>query len=78
MFQPETYNSRSQNLETAYHDAAQFCWGTTDAWLEERPVYGPNTVPIVLPRHLVQDIDTEEDWQSAEWKFKAMRVSGGY
>ena len=78
MFQPETYNSRSQDLETAYHDAAQFCWGTTDAWLEERPVYGPNTVPIVLPRHLVQDIDTEEDWHSAEWKFKAIRVSGDY
>ena len=78
MFQPETYNSRSQDLESAYHDAAQFCWGTTDTWLEERPVYGPNTVPIVLPRHLVQDIDTEEDWQSAEWKFKAMRVSGEY
>ena len=78
MFQPETYNSRSQDLETAYHDAAQFCWGTTDAWLEERPVYGPNTVPIVLPRHLVQDIDTEEDWYSAEWKFKAIRVSGDY
>ena len=78
MFQPETYNSRSQDLETAYHDAAQFCWGTTDAWLEERPVYGPNTVPIVLPRHLVQDIDTEEDWHSAEWKFKAIRASGDY
>ena len=78
MFQPETYNSRSQDLETAYHDAAQFCWGTTDAWLEERPVYGPNTVPIVLPRHSVQDIDTEEDWNSAEWKFKAIRVSGDY
>ena len=78
MFQPETYNSRSQDLETAYHDAAQFCWGTTDAWLEERPVYGPNTVPIVLPRHLVQDIDTEEDWYSAEWKFKAIRASGDY
>ena len=78
MFQPETYNSRSQDLDTAYHDAAQFCWGTTDAWLEERPVFGPNTVPIVLPRHLVQDIDTEEDWNSAEWKFKAIRVSGDY
>ena len=40
MFQPDSYNSRSQDLETAYHDAAQFCWGTTDAWLEERPAYG--------------------------------------
>ena len=78
MFQPDSYNSRSQDLETAYHDAAQFCWGTINAWLEERPAYGANTVPIVLPRHLVQDIDTEEEWRSAEWKFKAIQASGDY
>ena len=76
MFQPEKFNSRSQDLEPAYHDAAQFCWGTPEAWLEERLLYGPNTVPIVLPRHLVQDIDTEEDWQSAEWMFSTLRDSG--
>ncbi len=76
MFQPENFNSRSQDLEPAYHDAGQFCWGTAEAWLEERWVYGPNTVPVVLPRYLVQDIDTEEDWQSAEWMFSALRDGG--
>ena len=54
----------------------QFCWGTPEAWLEGRLIYGPNTVPIMLPRYLVQDIDTEEDWQSAEWMFSALRDSG--
>ena len=73
MFQPEHYENRSQDLEPAYHDAAQFCWGTIEAWLEERFVFGSSTVPIVLPRHLVQDIDDEEDWRAAEWKFKAMQ-----
>ena len=78
MFQREHYESRSQDLELAYHDAAQFCWGTIQAWLEERFIYGSNTVPIVLPRHLVQDIDDEEDWRAAEWKFKAMQQLGNH
>ena len=76
MFQPENFNSRSQDLDSAYHDAAQFCWGTTKAWLEERPMYASNTIPIEIPRYLVQDIDSEEDWRSAEWMFKALRGAG--
>jgi CMP-N-acetylneuraminic acid synthetase len=29
---------------------------------------------MVLPSHLVQDIDTEEDWITAEWMFKAYQM----
>jgi len=29
--------------------------------------------PWLLPRHQVQDIDTEEDWLRAEWLFNAMQ-----
>ena len=78
MFQPEQFCTRSQDLEPAYHDAAQFCWGTAEAWLAEKPVYGPNTVPVIIPRYLVQDIDTEEDWRSAELKFKVMQGFDDY
>jgi N-acylneuraminate cytidylyltransferase len=28
---------------------------------------------VPLPRDRVQDIDTPEDWQRAEWMFKAMQ-----
>ena len=73
MFQPEYYDSRSQDLEPAYHDAGQFCWGTSEAWLAERLVFGSGTVPVVLPKYLVQDVDDEEDWLTAEWKFNVMR-----
>ncbi|MYB88492.1 MAG: pseudaminic acid cytidylyltransferase [Proteobacteria bacterium] len=73
MFQPEHFNSRSQDLEPAYHDAAHFCWGTAEAWMGNRCMYGPNTVPFMLPRHLVQDIDCEEDWVSAEWLFRVFK-----
>lgn len=72
MFQPEHLNTRSQDLEPAYHDAGQFYWGRTDAWLDARPIYH-RAAGIIVPRHRVQDIDTEEDWQRAEWMFKAMQ-----
>jgi N-acylneuraminate cytidylyltransferase len=74
MFQPEHLGTRSQDLEEAYHDAGQFYWGRTSAWLEERPIFGLRSVPVVLPRHRVQDIDTQEDWVRAEWLFKAMQA----
>jgi pseudaminic acid cytidylyltransferase len=73
MFNPEHFNTRSQDLEEAFHDAGQFYWGTADAWLHERRIFGANSVPVMLPRHRVQDIDTPEDWARAEWLFKAMR-----
>ncbi len=74
MFQPEHLGTRSQDLEEAFHDAGQFYWGRTSAWLEGRPIFGPCSVPVVMPRHRVQDIDTLEDWVRAEWLFKAMQA----
>jgi len=74
MFSPEHFNSRSQDLEEAYHDAGQFYWGRAEAWLQERMIFGPASCPVVLPRHRVQDIDTPEDWVRAEWMFKAMQA----
>lgn len=72
MFQPEHFMTRSQDLEEAYHDAGQFYWGTTQAWLDENPLFSNHSVPVLLPRYRVQDIDTPEDWQRAEWLFKAL------
>ncbi len=72
MFNPEHLNTRSQDLESAYHDAGQFYWGRVDAWLAGKPIFSPDAVPIVLPRHRVQDIDTPEDWDQAEWIFRSM------
>ncbi|HBP0457883.1 TPA: pseudaminic acid cytidylyltransferase [Pseudomonas aeruginosa] len=72
MFQPAYMASRSQDLEEAYHDAGQFYWGRSEAWLKEIPIFAGNAVPILLPRHRVQDIDTPEDWVRAEWLFKAL------
>jgi len=77
MFNPEHFHTRSQDLEEAWHDAGQFYWGTADAWGEERAIFGEDSVPVKLPRHRVQDIDTPEDWVRAEWLFRSMQAEGG-
>ncbi|MBT8551992.1 pseudaminic acid cytidylyltransferase [Polynucleobacter paneuropaeus] len=73
MFNPESYNSRSQDMEETYHDAGQFYWGRAEAWLSERPIFTCGAPPFILPNFRVQDIDTAEDWFVAEVKFLAMR-----
>ena len=77
MFNPEHFNTRSQDLEEALHDAGQFYWGRADAWLMSKPIFTPDSQPVLLPRHRVQDIDTPEDWSRAEWLFKAMQAQEG-
>lgn len=72
MFQPEHFNIRSQDLEEAFHDAGQFYWGRADAWLGDVSLFSEHSAPVLLPRHRVQDIDTLEDWERAEWLFRAM------
>lgn len=70
MFQPEQFNTRSQDLEEALHDAGQFYWGRAKAWLAGLQLFNEGSYPIVLPRYRVQDIDTPEDWIRAELMFK--------
>lgn len=76
MFQPEFFNTRSQDLEPAFHDAAQFYWGRAEAWLQGLPIFSADAMPVLLPRHRVQDIDTPEDWERAEWMFRALADRG--
>lgn len=73
----EYATARSQDLEDTYHDAGQFYWGTASAFLEDVPLFSNAAVPVVLPRHLVQDIDTIEDWCRAELMYRAWQLSGG-
>ncbi len=73
MFDAETRHSRSQDLEPAYHDAGQFYWGKTDAWRQQRDVFGLASRALVLPSYRVQDIDTPDDWVRAELIFGAIQ-----
>ncbi len=70
-FYPEYMACRSQDLEEAYHDAGQFYW-----WTEQSLQQGvKERIPVFLPRYLVQDIDTLEDWKRAELMYQAMQIS---
>ncbi|WP_457594223.1 pseudaminic acid cytidylyltransferase [Hydrogenimonas sp.] len=73
MFFPEHYNTRSQDLEEAYQDAGQFYWQKL-ARSSNEPMFGKDSIPIALPRHLVQDIDTLEDWERAEMLYKVLQA----
>lgn len=72
MFQPENFFTRSQDLQEAYQDAGQFYWKNLT-----RPstdiTFGSESIPIILPRYLVQDIDTKEDWEQAELMYQLLQ-----
>lgn len=72
MFNPEHYNSRSQDLEEAYHDAGQFYWGGVNAYLSMKIFFSSDSKPYLLPRYRVQDIDTKEDWLRAEIMWRVL------
>lgn len=73
MFEPHNYNTRSQDLEEAYQDAGQFYWGSAEAYNSEKIFFSTDSVAYVLPRHMVQDIDTLEDWRRAELMYEALK-----
>lgn len=73
---PEHVFTRSQDLEPAFHDAGQFYWGRARAFLEDKLLYSNVSVPVVLPQHLVQDIDDEEDWLAAEYMYQSTALRG--
>ena len=76
MFYPENFNVRSQDLEEAYHDAGQFYWGKAQAFKDELPIFSEAASPYILPRYLVQDIDTTEDWIRAEAMHRVLQETG--
>ncbi|WP_460127504.1 pseudaminic acid cytidylyltransferase [Pseudomonas sp. H1_D05] len=73
---PEFRNTRSQDLPKAFQDAGQFYWGRREAWLRGEVLYSPASLPVILPRHLVQDIDNPEDWKRAEYLYAALKAGG--
>ena len=72
MFWPENFKKRSQDLEEAFQDAGQFYWKNLHKQSKD-VMFGKDSIPIVLPRFLVQDIDTLEDWQRAEILYEVLK-----
>jgi N-acylneuraminate cytidylyltransferase/pseudaminic acid cytidylyltransferase len=71
MFDKSQFYKRSQDLEVAYHDAGQFYWKKIGCRSDD-VFFGKDTIPIVIPRYLVQDIDTLEDFKRAEIMYEVL------
>ena len=72
---PENYPKRSQDLPDAYHDAGLFYWYSRSYFEEKVPGFGEYACPLILSDEKVQDIDTEDDWKIAEFKYKFVNIS---
>ncbi len=69
---PEYLVARSQDLEKHYHDAGQFYVFKTKAFKETGNLMKGNIIPMVLDEMEVQDIDTQQDWELAQVKYKLL------
>ncbi len=72
MFTPQHYGTRSQDLEEAYQDAGQFYWRDLNQ-VSKEIMFGKHSIPVILPRYLVQDIDTPEDWKRVEIMYEIIK-----
>ncbi|ASP49838.1 pseudaminic acid cytidylyltransferase [Cognaticolwellia beringensis] len=71
---PEFYNTRTQDLETHYHDAGQFYIFKPFFVEHEKKLVTNKAIPYLLPESRAHDIDSIEDWEVSEIKYK--RLSG--
>ncbi len=67
---PKLINTRTQDLEDNYHDAAQFYFADKKIWLSNSSIISNNSIFIKIPRSKSHDIDNPDDWKIAEnfWK----------
>lgn len=69
---PEYKNTRSQDLETQYHDAGQFYFFDIAMYKKTNQLLDGALIPMVISDLEVQDIDNESDWKIAEIKYKML------
>ncbi|RIV27117.1 pseudaminic acid cytidylyltransferase [Fibrisoma montanum] len=70
--QPEHALTRSQDLQPAYHDAGQFYFFNVAVFRQKGRLLTDNTSGLVISEMQAQDIDNEEDWQVAEFKYRLL------
>lgn len=69
---PEFEKTRSQDLETFYHDAGQFYFMRTEIFKACKTLVTERIIPLIIPNMEVQDIDNLDDWKIAELKYQYM------
>ncbi len=74
MLWPEYKDARSQDLPETYHDAGQFYWANTNKFMQQKMLFAKDSLPVILPRYLVQDIDTVGDWETAQRMYSVLQM----
>lgn len=65
--------ARSQDLETYYHDAGQWYWIKEKTLTLEKTLITSASKAVKKSHLVVQDIDTEQDWELAELKYSLIK-----
>lgn len=68
----EYEDSRSQDLETIYHDCGQFYVLDAKTFMQTKKMVTDNTGAIEISEMEMQDIDNEIDWKLAELKYELL------
>ena len=71
---PEYASARSQDLPKVYHDCGQYYACKTETFIKAGTTDVEKMVPVVLSEMEVQDIDTQQDWEMAELKYKMLHA----
>lgn len=69
---PENAKKRSQDIDVLYHDAGQFYLFKMDSFKRTNEILTDRTIPYILREIEIQDIDTQDDWELAEIKYKVL------
>lgn len=70
MISPENYLKRSQDLDPTFHDAGLFYWLETESFKNHKSFFPQGSMPIEINEMEVHDIDTLDDWETAELKYR--------
>lgn len=69
---PECMPMRSQDLEPYYHDCGQFYCIRVESFMRQKKIIMEDTAAFIQDERNVQDIDTLQDWEIAEMKFRIL------
>ena len=72
MVWPEFLLSRSQDLPKRYHDTGLFYWYRPSQLKLEKKLFGENSGALVISELECHDIDSPEDWEMAELKYRRL------
>ncbi|WP_026496398.1 pseudaminic acid cytidylyltransferase [Butyrivibrio sp. WCD3002] len=76
MLHPEYAETRSQDLQTQYHECGQFYIFRNDAFRIQKDTTMERSIPYIISPVESQDIDNESDWLLAELKYRFLTEQG--